>query len=93
MKYEWSFSDTVKGVVNSYDEAVKQLNKHLDFDITDPNGYKTEFALCNEVACGLCCETAYFYPNTTPDEDIQKDDGTATPHIRGVCERHYDFLK
>ena len=93
MKFEWRLSDDVKGVVDSYGEALEALNKHLDFDITNPSDNKTEYALCNEVACGLCCETAYFYPSTMPDEEIQKHDGANSPLIRGVCERHYDYLK
>ena len=93
MKYEWYFSDNIKGIVNSYSAAVEELNKHLDFDITNFSEYKTQYVMCNEMPCGLGCETAYFYPGTMPDEEIRQDNGTHTPRIRGVCEKHYDYLK
>ena len=75
MKYEWYYCDSVKGTCDTYDEAIEELNRHLDFDITDISDHKTESSWSSG-------EITYFYPMSMSDEEIQNDDGSYTPQIK-----------
>ena len=77
MKYKWYYCGAIQGVCDTYEEALSELNFHLDFDIETIGEYKSESSW------GLN-ETIYFYHPETPDDEIQNDDGAYAPQIQEI---------